>query len=455
MASNRSLFLILLFLLSAISVAGEDLSLGPAEQEAVYLALESIDPFTDWRSLYPGDLCLYGPHGVVCDVGESSSELHVIEINLGFVSDVSSNPNCSQNATLPYSLSALPFLRKIFFYNCFSSSKTIFESSFVKNLSSAMREIVFINNPALVGRISGSIGNFSNLRRLIITNSAVSGSVPIEIGDLQNLSQLVLSGNRLRGPIPASIGSLNQLMILDLSGNRISGGVPTQIGRLSELVKLDLSGNRISGPVPVEIGRLKNVEFLDLSFNKLTGGVPTAIGRMVSLKEVYLSGNALGGQIPEIWETLKGILGIGMSKTGLVGNIPASMGVFLENLCYLGLDGNFLEGELPEQFKRLEATASEINVENNRLRGRIPFSAGFVWRLGGKLKVGGNGNLCLGEELVGHVRSTSSVGELELCNKTEIPRAVLFSSGASFLKGRLFWVVLVIQLWFCLFVRGG
>lgn len=440
--------LLLLALLCAAT--GGDLSLSPAEKEAGYLALESVDPSTAWRSLYPDDLCLYGPLGVVCDIftsNDSSSELHIVELNFGFVADTSANANCSSDAALPSSVSSLHFLRKIFFFNCFVSKTATLDSSFWNRLPAAtMEEIVFINNPSLVGHLAGAIGNFSKLRRLILTSSALSGSIPATIGDLRCLNQLVLSRNRIRGPIPAATGGLEKLMILDLSGNRISGGVPAQIGGLSELVKLDLSANLISGPVPSDLGQLKKVEFLDLSFNNFTGGVPTAIGEMASLKALHLSGNGLGGEIPEIWGKLRGILGIGLSGAGLVGNIPASMGVFLERIRYLWLDGNFLEGELPEQFKRLEVTAGDINVENNRLRGGIPFSAGFVGRLGGRLKVGGNDMLCLGEELAGHVRGKGSVGELEECNKVEILRSVHSSSAASLLKGSPFLVILVILI---------
>ncbi|XP_072979899.1 uncharacterized protein [Typha angustifolia] len=441
MGLHLSSLLVLLLLIpsSAFEEAAEmpPVRLPPAEEEAAYLALESINSDVAWRSLYPDDLCLSGPHGLVCDLFDAGDP-HIVELNFGYVSDFSPNPPCGPNATVAPLLlsyaSSFPFLRKLFFYNCFTDSKAPLPTT-PWNLPDSLEELVFIKNPSLVGRIGISIGDLPHIRRFVVTGTGVSGSIPIEIGKLRNLEQLLLSRNRLRGDIPTSIGGCSTtLKILDLSGNRLGGRIPVEFGRLVQLVKLDLSSNRLVGPLPSELAMLKRLEFLDLSYNRLTGGVPTAMGEMTSLKEVYLSGNRhLGGRIPEVWKKLGALLGLGLSGVGLVGNIPQSMGLFLERLSYLALNDNSLEGELPDQFKRLEMSAREINLENNALQGRIPFSAGFVGRMGGKLKLGGNPHLCLGEDLVGPANNSTkgNLGYLAPCNKTEIPHPALFSSEAS------------------------
>nr|CAD1820898.1 unnamed protein product [Ananas comosus var. bracteatus] len=400
LSSSSTLLFLLVVLFGA--AAQESPRLPAAEQEAAYAALESINSGVDWRFLYPDDLCLSGPHGLLCDLFSDPSDNsgavpHIVELNFGFVSDFSSNPPCGPNASIsPVLLSAassFPFLRKLFYYNCFAAARSPLPIR-PWSLPASLEELVLIQNPSLVGRIPPSVGDLPRLRRLVVSGTGVSGTIPDEIGALPDLEQLLLSRSRFRGPVPSGLGRCSALKILDLSANRLSGRVPAELGRLARLVKLDLSSNRISGPIPARLSRL---EFLDLSNNRLTGGVPTALGEMRGLKEVYLSGNpGVGGRIPEIWEGLGGILGIGMSGLGLTGNIPGSMGVFLGNLCYLALDNNLLEGELPDQLKRLEASAKEINLANNSLAGRIPFSAGFVDRM-------------------------------RRCNKTEIPHPVLFS----------------------------
>ncbi|KAH7691534.1 Leucine-rich repeat (LRR) protein associated with apoptosis in muscle tissue protein [Dioscorea alata] len=450
--SHLSLLPLLLSLVSASDVPPPSIQIPLPEEEAVYLALESINPTIPWRTLFPDDLCLYGPHGIVCELFPESSSTaavaavpHVTELNFGYVSDFSSNPSCSLNASFPTSLSALPYLRKLFFFSCFTGEKTTLSRTF-SNLSSSLEELVIIENPSLSGKLSGILGDFPQLRRVVISRTGISGNIPDEIGNLRNLEQLVLTGNRLHGAIPTSIGQCLRLKILDLSFNRITGRFPDEIGQLTELVKLDLSSNHLIGPIPAVLASLDLLEFLDLSHNRLTGGVPIALAELVNLREVFLTGNPLGGGIPEIWSKLKGIKGIGMSGLGLVGNIPSSMGVFLENICYLALDNNFLEGELPEQFKKLESSAKEVNFENNLLRGRIPFSAAFIESLGGKLKLAGNPKLCLTEKI------SLLAGDFNSCNKLEIPHSTLPSSEALILKTPPFFRIFLFILCFLNFV---
>ena len=73
--------------------------------------------------------------------------------------------------------------------------------------------------------------------------------------------------------------------------------------------------------------------------------------------------------------------------------------VVLQKLSFLALDRNGLTGSIPEELRKIEKTAGEINLENNRLSGRVPFSAEFAERIGRKLKLGGNERLCLAGEL--------------------------------------------------------
>lgn len=305
---------------------------------------------------------------------------------------------------------------------------------FSSSFGSSLEELVFVENPAMVGSLSGLLGNFSSLRRLVLSGTKVSGEIPDTVGNLPCLEQITLTGNRLSGEIPLHLTKLKKLRLLDLSHNGFRGNVTESIGELTELMKLDLSSNRLSGRIPESIKNLKKLDFLDLSYNRFANyGVPLFLAEMPSLKEVYLSGNKLGGRIPEIWENLGGILGIGLSKMGLVGNIPSSMGVFLRNLCYLGLDNNELEGIVPEELGFLECV-NELNLENNRLSGRIPFSVNFSAKIGGKLKVGGNSELCVEEGLRRNAKNGSSWGNLKVCHKPDIPHPVLISSMGSLLR---------------------
>ena len=72
-----------------------ELALDSNKQAVVYQVLESINPEIDWKSLYPDNLYTGGPHGIVSDIDKDDKQWHIVEINLGWVSEFSNNPSCS------------------------------------------------------------------------------------------------------------------------------------------------------------------------------------------------------------------------------------------------------------------------------------------------------------------------------------------------------------------------
>ncbi|GFZ17681.1 ROP-interactive CRIB motif-containing protein 7 [Actinidia rufa] len=404
------------------------------EQESAYRVLESINSEVPWRALFPGDLCSSAPHGVVCDFFEEKNDavaVHITELSFGFVSDYTLNPPCTADSAINPLLSAIKHLRKIFFYKCFTGAQVSVPDFSV--FGSSLEEISFVENPSLTGSLGGKLGNSTSLRRLVLTGTNVSGEIPVGLGDLVNLEQITLSRNKFRGEVALNFSKLNQLKLLDLSENGFEGEVPESIGGLTELLKVDLSENQFSGKIPESLKNLKNLEFLDLGYNHFANfGIPLFLAEMPRLREVHLSGNFLGGQIPEIWGSLRGIQGIGLSGTGLVGNIPASMGFFLRNLSFIGLDNNLLEGTVPEEFGSLESV-NEMNLENNKLRGKLPFSPKFAAKMGEKLKLQGNPELCVDEGLRS-AKIRGSLGNLKLCRHPYGPSQALFVGGISVQK---------------------
>ncbi|XP_073136014.1 uncharacterized protein [Henckelia pumila] len=459
-----TLTLPLLFLLASVSYMLISVSsqppLGSAEQEAVYRVLESINSGIPWRTLFPDDMCASAPHGVVCDYFSDTSDAvtaHVTELSFGYVSDYSPNPPCgSYSITFqPSLLTPLLHLKKLFFYKCFTGKKIPFPDFSPLSSSSqasSLEELVFIENPGLSGSLEGRIGNFSALRRLVLTGTSVSGEIPRGFGELANMEQLTLSRNNFEGKISAIIfHNLQKLKVLDLSENGFKGSLPESIGNLTDLLKLDLSYNEFSGRIPEMIKNLNRLEFLDLSYNRFGNfGVPLFLSELPGLKEVYLSGNFLGGQIPEIWENLGGILGIGLSGVGLFGNIPKSMGVNLRKVSYLGLDNNRLEGIVPEEFGALEFV-TELNLENNNLTGRVPFSADLVSKLGNKLKLEGNSDLCIDQGLRS-AKLSAVLGQLKVCRQPDIPQTALFLENFYPRRSHCSYALISIGLlfsWFC------
>ncbi|XP_042022887.1 piriformospora indica-insensitive protein 2-like [Salvia splendens] len=124
-------------------------------------------------------------------------------------------------------------------------------------------ELIFIENPALIGSLSGKIGNLIRLRRLVLTESGGSGGVSNWIGEFAYLEQLTLLRNRFSGEIPMdAFRNMKKLKILYLSENAFQGAMPESIGSATALVKLDLSHNGFSGKITENLTCLKKVELL-------------------------------------------------------------------------------------------------------------------------------------------------------------------------------------------------
>ncbi|XP_022755355.1 probable LRR receptor-like serine/threonine-protein kinase At2g23950 [Durio zibethinus] len=112
---------------------------------------------------------------------------------------------------------------------------------------------------SLSGTLSGTIGNLTNLRQVLLQNNNLSDKIPPELGTLPKLQTLDLSNNRFSGAIPGSFGQLNSLQYLRLNNNSLSGPFPASLAKIPQLAFLDLSYNNLSGPVPKFPARTFNI----------------------------------------------------------------------------------------------------------------------------------------------------------------------------------------------------
>uniref|UniRef100_A0A0D3FLR0 non-specific serine/threonine protein kinase n=1 Tax=Oryza barthii TaxID=65489 RepID=A0A0D3FLR0_9ORYZ len=143
--------------------------------------------------------------------------------------------------------------------------------------------------------------------------------------------------------------SLEQLVLKSNPG--LTGRIPATLSDLRSLRVLSLSQNGFRGEIPPELGRLAALQQLDLSYNNLTG-----------------EENPIGTAVPAaVVGSLRRLQVVGMS--GLDGPIPASLAA------------------LPR--------LGRLNLSQNRLAGEIALPAEFVARLGRRLDVRGNDELCV------------------------------------------------------------
>ncbi|XP_010417134.1 PREDICTED: probable LRR receptor-like serine/threonine-protein kinase At2g23950 isoform X2 [Camelina sativa] len=114
-------------------------------------------------------------------------------------------------------------------------------------------------------------------------SQSLSGTLSGSIGNLTNLRQVLLQNNNISGKIPPELCSLPKLQTLDLSNNRFSGEIPASVNQLSSLLYLRLNNNSLSGPFPASLSQIPHLSFLDLSYNNLRGPVTKFPARTFSV----------------------------------------------------------------------------------------------------------------------------------------------------------------------------
>ncbi|RYR64596.1 hypothetical protein Ahy_A03g010670 [Arachis hypogaea] len=285
----------------------------------------------------------------------------------------------------------------------------------------------------LSGQLSSSIGNLIRLRVLNMSSNNIEGVIPSNITLLTQLQILDLSSNKIVSSIPTDIGSLRNLQVLKLGKNNLHGAIPASLGNISSLRNISLGTNYLSGWIPSDLGRLKNLIELDLTINNLTGTVPPVIYNITSLVNLALAANSFWGELPQdVGHTLPNLLVFNFCFNRFTGGIPASLhnltnirvirmahnllegtvppglgnlpflrmynigynkivssqGRGLDyiihsltnstKLNFLAIDGNRLEGVIPEAIGNLSKNLSILYMGGNRINGSIPSSIGHL-----------------------------------------------------------------------------
>ncbi|KAG7586337.1 Leucine-rich repeat [Arabidopsis thaliana x Arabidopsis arenosa] len=363
------------------------------EQAALYSTIQGfVGESWNGSYLYP-DPCGWTPiQGVTCDMYDDL--WYVTALSFGTMKD--NSLACSDIPVIRPQLFELKHLKSLSLFSCFTSPNRYLASISDEkwlDLSKSLERLEIRSNPGLIGELPSVITNLTNLQSLVVLENQLTGPLPENLAKLTRLRRLVLSGNRFTGRIPEVYG-LTGLLILDLSRNFLSGSLPLSIGGLDSLLKLDLSNNYLEGKLPRELEFLKNLTLLDLRNNRFSGGLTTEIQEMTSLVELVLSNNRLAGDLTGIeWRNLKNLVVLDLSNTGLKGEIPGSV-LELKKLRFLGLSNNNLGGKLIPQMETEMPSLSALYVNGNNISGELEFSRKFYEKMGRRLGVWGNPNLC-------------------------------------------------------------
>ncbi|KAF3453753.1 hypothetical protein FNV43_RR04194 [Rhamnella rubrinervis] len=305
------------------------------------------------------------------------------------------------------------------------------------SLSPHIGNLSFLNSLQLqdnkfTGTLPHQITNLSRLRVLNLSSNGIQGALPSNISSLRQLQVLDLMANEITSKLPEELGLLTNLQVLKLGRNHLFGAIPPTIGNLSSLTQLNLGTNTLHGNVPSDLGRLQSLEVLDITINNLTGTLPPSIYNLSSLVDLAVASNDLWGEIPyDVGVKLPNLLVfnfcinkftgripgslhnltrievIRMAHNLLEGTVPPGLGnlPFLKmynigfnkvvtsvedglsfitsltnstQLNFLAIDGNQLEGVIPESIGNLSKVLSKLYMGGNRIYGKIPTSIGSL-----------------------------------------------------------------------------
>ncbi|RWR96257.1 protein TOO MANY MOUTHS [Cinnamomum micranthum f. kanehirae] len=368
-----------------------NINMDSSETETLFHIMETMSSDRKWRLSNPTP-CKPGSSwpGLACKLGKDN-HLHVSRLDFG----TPPNPTCKKTAVFPSQIFNLPYLESVFFFNCFTHTKTAFSipQQTAQKTSSPLQQLSLRSNQALVGSIPLKISSLKSLQILTLSQNHLHGKVPDEISTLTSLVHLDLSYNFLTGSIPDQIGKLKNLVGLDLSYNSLTGSIPESIGQMCLLQKLDLSSNSLTGNIPDSLQSLSSLVFMALSSNRLKGKFPAGMSMLQSLQYFIMDDNPMFMPLPAEIGRLVRLQELRLANSGYSGVIPESFSQ-LRNLSTLSLQNNNLTGEIPVGLKNL-SHIYHLNLSRNMLGGVVPFDAGFLNRLGRNLDLSGNPGLCL------------------------------------------------------------
>lgn len=122
------------------------------------------------------------------------------------------------------------------------------------------------------------------------------------------------------------------------------------------------------------------VTSVDLGFNKVTGIIPAEVAYLTETTDFDLNGNSLQGVLPQLMFTkMKKLKRLNLHMNDLFGAIPTQIGL-LKNLKELTLFGNFFFGRVPTEVAYLK-NLENLDLYANNLTGQIPTGIGKLKKL--------------------------------------------------------------------------
>ena len=262
-------------------------------------------------------------------------------------------------------------------------------------------QVLDLSSNKIVSRISQDISSLRNLQVLKLGKNSLYGAIPASLGNISSLRNISFGTNYLSGWIPSDLGRLKNLIELDLTINNLTGTVPPVIYNLTSLINLALAANSFWGELPQDVGhRLPNLLVFNFCFNRFTGTIPGSLHNLTNIRVIRMASNLLEGTVPPGLGNLPFLRMYNIGYNKIVSSGARGLDYIITSLTnstqlnFLAIDGNRLEGLIPETIGNLSQDLSKLYMGGNRFNGSIPSSIG---RLSGLRLLNLSYNLITGE----------------------------------------------------------
>ncbi|KAM5586344.1 hypothetical protein ABKV19_005321 [Rosa sericea] len=243
--------------------------------------------------------------------------------------------------TLPSELARLPYLQQI------DLARNYLNGTIPPQWGSLPLVNISLVGNRLTGSIPVELANITTLKSLTMDFNYFSGGLPWELGFLPSIETLILTSNNFTGELPDTFAKLTKLKDFRIIDNSFSGKIPNYIQNWTNLKKLGIQASGLTGPIPSGISLLTSLT--DLRITDLNGPESSfpLLENMKNLKILMLRSCNINGQLPEYFSDMTELTTLDLSFNRLTGNVPRSFVASRNNLDYIFLTGNLLNGSEP------------------------------------------------------------------------------------------------------------
>lgn len=213
--------------------------------------------------------------------------------------------------------------------------------------------------------------------KLAIESSSLTSILAKESPQHKSMCWMIHDDPRKPDPRGNKARFLERYALVNLYMNTKGPGWSRSDHWLSKDDICDWYGIKCSRPM---FGLKPRVTGVDLSFNKVTGIIPAEIGYLTEVREFDLNGNSLQGVLPQLmFRKMSKLKKLNLHMNDLFGSIPREIGL-LKNLKELTLFGNFFFGRVPSEIGNLKKLEN-LDLYANNLTGQIPTEIGKLKKL--------------------------------------------------------------------------